>query len=122
VNCVKGIAGANGGAPYCHHLAALGAAGINYLNASASEPSDSFPGLMAIVSGGSPGTVGAFYDVAYDRVHIDPARILHVRGYGTMTPRRILPDRPRRRRSPDCQLCCATLERAGGDHLPAGIR
>jgi hypothetical protein len=50
VNCVKGIAGANGGAPCCHHLAALGAAGINYLNAFASKPSDSFPGPMAIVS------------------------------------------------------------------------
>lgn len=72
VNCEKGVAGANGGAPYCPALAALRAHGVNYLNASASRPSDSFPGLMALVSGGSPRTVGAFYDVAYDRVLAPP--------------------------------------------------
>ena len=44
---------------------------MNYLAASTSEPSDSFPGLMALVTGGSPRTVGAFYDVAYDR-SLDP--------------------------------------------------
>ena len=37
-----------------------------------SKPSDSFPGLMALVAGGTPGTVGAFYDVAYDRVLAPP--------------------------------------------------
>ncbi len=69
LNCAKGV---NGGAPYCPNLAALGTHGVNYLNASASRPSDSFPGLMAIVTGGSPRTVGAFYDVAYDRVLAPP--------------------------------------------------
>ena len=73
-NCAKGIPGVNGGNPYCPHLAALGKTGVNFLNASASRPSDSFPGLMAIVSGGSPRTVGAFYDVAYDRVLAPPAK------------------------------------------------
>jgi hypothetical protein len=72
VNCMNGIEGVNGGAPYCPALAALSGHGVNYLNASASRPSDSFPGLMAIVSGGSPRTVGAFYDVAYDRVLAPP--------------------------------------------------
>jgi hypothetical protein len=67
VNCAKGVGGINGGAPYCPNLAALGLTGTTYLNASTSKPSDSFPGLMAIVSGGSPRSVGAFYDVAYDR-------------------------------------------------------
>ncbi len=67
VNCAKGVAGVNGGAPYCPNLASLGATGTTYLNASTSKPSDSFPGLMALVSGGSPRSVGAFYDVAYDR-------------------------------------------------------
>lgn len=66
-NCANGIAGVNNGAPYCPNLAALGATGTTYLNASTSKPSDSFPGLMALVSGGSPRSVGAFYDVAYDR-------------------------------------------------------
>src|SRR5215467_4887118 len=61
----------NGGAPYCPNLAALAETGMNYLAASTSEPSDSFPGLMALVTGGSPRTVGAFYDVAYDR-SLDP--------------------------------------------------
>ncbi len=72
INCSNGIGGVNGGNSYCPNLAALSSHGVNYLNASASRPSDSFPGLMAIVSGGSPRTVGAFYDVAYDRVLAPP--------------------------------------------------
>ncbi|MGP8121008.1 MAG: alkaline phosphatase family protein [Xanthobacteraceae bacterium] len=71
INCASGLSGVNGGQPYCPNLAALKASGMNYLDASTSKPSDSFPGLMAIVSGGSPRTVGAFYDVAYDR-SLDP--------------------------------------------------
>src|ERR1700759_1458046 len=74
VNCAQGIPGVNDGAPYCPNLAALGATGTNYLNASTSRPSDSFPGLTAIVSGGSPRTEGAYYDVAYDRVLAPPAK------------------------------------------------
>jgi hypothetical protein len=71
INCAQGISGVNGGKPYCPNLAELAETGVNYLEASASKPSDSFPGLMALVSGGSPRTVGAFYDVAYDR-SLDP--------------------------------------------------
>jgi Type I phosphodiesterase / nucleotide pyrophosphatase len=71
INCANGISGANGGKPYCPNLAGLKATSVNYLDASTSKPSDSFPGLMAIVSGGSPRSVGAFYDVAYDR-SLDP--------------------------------------------------
>ena len=33
----------------CPHLAALGDTGVSYKHTSASEPSDSFPGLTAIV-------------------------------------------------------------------------
>jgi hypothetical protein len=73
INCVSGVPGANGGKPYCPNLAALKTQGVDYLDASTSKPSDSFPGLMAIVSGGSPRTVGAFYDVAYDRSLQPPA-------------------------------------------------
>jgi hypothetical protein len=73
INCSQGLSGVNGGAPYCPNLAELAETGVNYLEASASKPSDSFPGLMALVSGGSPRTVGAFYDVAYDRVLAPPA-------------------------------------------------
>ncbi|HTB94474.1 MAG TPA: alkaline phosphatase family protein [Candidatus Sulfotelmatobacter sp.] len=71
-NCANGISGANGGAPYCPTLAALGKTGLNYTRTTTSRPSDSFPGLMALVTGGSPRTVGAFYDVAYDRVLAPP--------------------------------------------------
>ena len=56
----------------CPHLAELGETGVNYTRTSTSRPSDSFPGLMALVTGGTPRTVGAFYDVAYDRVLAPP--------------------------------------------------
>jgi len=74
LNCSTGIPGANGGSPYCPALAELGQKGVNYLGTSTSKPSDSFPGLMALVTGGSPRTVGAFYDVAYDRSLDPPAK------------------------------------------------
>jgi len=64
-NCANGINGFKGGGTYCPNLKALAQHGVNYLNSSTSKPSDSFPGLMAIISGGSPRTVGAFYDVAF---------------------------------------------------------
>ena len=71
VNCTNGISTINDGEPYCPNLAELGQHGVNYLGASASKPSDSFPGLTALVTGGSPRTTGVFYDVAYDR-SLDP--------------------------------------------------
>ena len=70
-NCVKGAS--------CPNLTALGQTGVNYTRTSTSKPSDSFPGLMALVTGGTPRTVGAFYDVAYDRVLAPP---LHDTGNG----------------------------------------
>jgi hypothetical protein len=66
-NCAKGIAGVNDGQPYCPNLAALGQTAINYVGASSSKPSDSFPGLAALVTGGTPRSTGLYYDVAYDR-------------------------------------------------------
>jgi len=56
----------------CPTLAALGHTGVTYTRTTTSRPSDSFPGLMSLVTGGSPKTVGAFYDVAYDRVLAPP--------------------------------------------------
>ena len=50
-NCAHGIAGANGGDPYCPNLAALGHTAINYVGATSSKPSDSFPGMAALVTG-----------------------------------------------------------------------
>ena len=72
LNCSKGIKAVNGGSPYCPQLAELGENGVNYTRTTTSRPSDSFPGLMALVTGGTPKTVGAFYDVAYDRVLAPP--------------------------------------------------
>jgi hypothetical protein len=72
-NCAHGIAGVNDGAPYCPNLAALGSHAVNYTAASTSRPSDSFPGLIAIATGGSPRTAGIYYDVAYDRSLDAPA-------------------------------------------------
>jgi hypothetical protein len=71
----------------CPHLAELGETGVNYTRTTTSRPSDSFPGLMALVTGGTPKTVGAFYDVAYDRV-LAPPMIATGNGLpgGTCTP------------------------------------
>jgi hypothetical protein len=66
-NCSHGIAGANSGDPYCPNLSALAKTGINYVATSSSKPSDSAPGLMALVTGGTPRTTGIYYDVAFDR-------------------------------------------------------
>jgi Type I phosphodiesterase / nucleotide pyrophosphatase len=87
INCSHGISGVNNGNPYCPNLAALGHTGATYLAAATSKPSDSFPGLMALVTGGSPRTVGAFYDVAYDR-SLDPPAITTGNGVagGECTP------------------------------------
>lgn len=73
LNCSKGIAGVNDGKPYCPNLAALAATGVNYVAAETSKPSDSFPGLMSIVTGATPRTMGVYYDVAYDRSLDGPA-------------------------------------------------
>lgn len=70
INCARGV---NGGAPYCPHIAALKHDGVNYLDAATSKPSDSFPGLMAILTGATPRTMGVYYDVAYDRALAPPA-------------------------------------------------
>jgi len=54
-------------------LAELAGHGVRYTGASSSKPSDSFPGLLAMVTGGSPISTGVFYDVSYDRTLFDPS-------------------------------------------------
>jgi hypothetical protein len=66
-NCAHGMAGVNNGKPYCPNLGELSENGVNYVAANTSKPSDSFPGLMNIVSGATPRLMGVYYDVAYDR-------------------------------------------------------
>jgi hypothetical protein len=48
-------------------LAYLSAHGRTYTNASATKPSDSFPGMLAMVTGGTPRSTGVYYDDGYDR-------------------------------------------------------
>ena len=72
-NCANGIAGVNGGEAYCPNMAALAQTGINYVSAESAKPSDSFPGMAALASGGTPKTTGLYYDVAYDRSLDAPA-------------------------------------------------
>ena len=54
-------------------LAALAHTGMFYPNALASAPSDSFPGMLAQVTGGTPKSTGVFYDDSYDRTYFAPA-------------------------------------------------
>jgi hypothetical protein len=73
LNCANGISTTNQGQPYCPALATLAQHGVNYVAASTSRPSDSFPGLTAIITGGSPAFTGVYYDVAYSRALDGPA-------------------------------------------------
>ncbi len=56
-------------------LAELSSHGITYTNARTPSNSDSFPGLLALVTGGSPVSHGVFYDVSYDRTIYDPTNV-----------------------------------------------
>ena len=53
-------------------LAHLSDHGVTYTNAATSQPSDSFPGLAALVTGGSPITTGFWYDDTYNRALSPP--------------------------------------------------
>src|SRR6516165_12694369 len=74
LNCANGIPTVNNGKPYCPAIASLGKIGVNYVAATTSKPSDSFPGLTAIITGGSPALTGVYYDVAYSRNYNAPAK------------------------------------------------
>src|SRR5206468_11103916 len=49
-------------------LARLRATGRTYTNATATRPSDSFPGMLAMVTGGTPRSTGVYYDDGWDRL------------------------------------------------------
>ena len=59
----------------CPHIAALAATGVQYTNASTPGLSDSFPGLAALLTGGTPKSSGLFYDVSYDRTLYAPSDV-----------------------------------------------
>jgi hypothetical protein len=48
-------------------LAGLLRRGTSYSHASTTSPSDSFPGLLSMVTGGTPRSTGVYYDDSYDR-------------------------------------------------------
>jgi Type I phosphodiesterase / nucleotide pyrophosphatase len=74
LNCANGVSTINNGKPFCPALAALGKTGVNYVAASTTKTSDSFPGLTGIITGGSPAYTGVYYDVAYSRNFDAPAK------------------------------------------------
>jgi hypothetical protein len=57
----------------CQHLAQLTERGITYTNATATKPSDSFPGMLAQVTGATSKSTGVFYDDSYDRTLFAPS-------------------------------------------------
>jgi hypothetical protein len=48
-------------------LAGLAADGVEYTDAHSVVPADSFPGLLGIMTGGTPAATGVYFDVSYDR-------------------------------------------------------
>lgn len=73
-NCANGVGVVNAGQPYCPNLASLQGNGVTYLQTLTPRPSDSFPGLTAIITGGTPRSTGTYYDVSYDRALSPPAQ------------------------------------------------
>lgn len=53
-------------------LAELSRHGVRYTGASSTKPSDSFPGLLAMVTGGTPLSTGVYYDDSFDRSFFPP--------------------------------------------------
>lgn len=53
-------------------FAKLAAHGVQYTHASSAKPSDSFPGLLAFATGGTPLSHGVFYDDTYDATLYPP--------------------------------------------------
>ena len=61
-------------------MATLAAHGTHFSAASSAKPSDSFPGLLALVTGGSPKSTGVYYDDSYDRALSAPGSDCKVKG------------------------------------------
>jgi hypothetical protein len=56
-------------------LAKLVGTGVQYTANSTSRPSDSFPGLLAFFTGGTPISHGVFYDDSYDHTLYPPSAV-----------------------------------------------
>jgi hypothetical protein len=55
-------------------LAQLNSHGVTYTDAQSTFPSDSFPGLLALITGGTPRSTGVYYDDSYDRKLAAPGK------------------------------------------------
>jgi hypothetical protein len=62
--------------PDMPNIQSLAAGGVVFTNASTAPLSDSYPGLMNLVTGASPGTTGIYYDVEYSRDLYPPGTTL----------------------------------------------
>ncbi|BBP01742.1 phosphodiesterase [Sulfuriferula nivalis] len=62
-------------------LAGLKRTGITYTQAHVAGPADSFPGLMGLITGGTPAVTGVYFDVSYDRHLFSPGS--HCQQLGT---------------------------------------
>lgn len=56
-------------------VADLVSQGTEYTHAQTTFPSDSFPGMVAQLTGGGPGTTGVFYDDTYNRQLLTPGTV-----------------------------------------------
>jgi Type I phosphodiesterase / nucleotide pyrophosphatase len=65
-------------------MAQLASHGVVYSDANTPQLSDSFPGLLALITGGSPVSHGLFYDVSYDRKIYDPTNTTCANGAGNL--------------------------------------
>src|SRR5258707_15602336 len=61
-------------------MAELARHGVAFSNARTPANSDSFPGLLALITGGSPVSHGLFYDVSYKRARFYPCNTPSHRG------------------------------------------
>src|ERR1700747_1998584 len=53
-------------------LAELASHAARYTTAATSRPSDSFPGVLSLLTGGSPASADVFYDVSWSRTQWAP--------------------------------------------------
>jgi hypothetical protein len=65
-------------------MAELASHGVTFSNARTPANSDSFPGLLALITAGSPVSHGLFYDVSYNRAIFDPTNTTCSGGPGNM--------------------------------------
>src|SRR5882762_5898181 len=56
-------------------LADLVGGGTEYTRAKTTLPSDSFPGMIAQLAGGGPGTAGVYYDDTYNHDLLPPGTV-----------------------------------------------